>query len=120
MHVVKCDMLGSSSIYTADALCMQAQAHYPLVDVFAVSSYLDDLATECRARIATSGAHTDLERLAVLNQLMFSPPAGGRCVSYVIAVTQPTVCTVHSRRQVMVGTITAWCSCKLTLAGTHS
>ncbi|KAL3159165.1 hypothetical protein ABBQ32_011153 [Trebouxia sp. C0010 RCD-2024] len=57
---------------------MVAQAHYPLVDVFAISSYLDDLAAECRARIAASGAHTDLERLAVLNQLMFSPPAGGR------------------------------------------
>lgn len=79
---------------------MQAQAHYPLVDVFAISSYLDDLAAECRARIAASGAHTDLERLAVLNQLMFSPPAGGRCV---IAAALPAMCTVHSQTQVMAG-----------------
>ena len=82
-------------------LCMQAQAHYPLVDVFAVSSYLDDLATECRARIAASGAHTDLERLAILNQLMFNPPAGGRCASCVIAVIQATMCAVHVQTYLM-------------------
>ena len=59
-------------------LHVQAQAHYPLVDVFAVSSYLDKLAAECEARIAASNAHTDLEKLAILNQLMFNPPADGR------------------------------------------
>lgn len=75
-------------------LCMQAQAHYPLVDVFAVSSYLDDLATECRARIAASGAHTDLERLTILNQLMFNPPADGRCASY-NSIIQAAMCTMH-------------------------
>lgn len=61
---------------------MQAQAHYPLVDVFAVSSYLDKLAAECKARIAASGASNDLDKLAVLNQLMFNPPADGRYVPH--------------------------------------
>ena len=63
-------------------LHVQAQAHYPLVDVFAVSSYLDKLAAECKARIAASGANTDLEKLAVLNQLMFNPPADGRYIAH--------------------------------------
>ena len=59
-------------------LFLQAQAHYPLVDVFAVSTYLDALAAECKQRMAASSASNDLERLAILNQLMFNPPADGR------------------------------------------
>ena len=70
-------------------LCVQAQAHYPLVDVFAVSAYLDDLAAECRTRIAANGANTDLGKLAVLNQLMFNPPAGGRYVAHTSCHTLP-------------------------------
>lgn len=70
-------------LYSAQAvLRVQAQAHYPLVDVFAVSSYLDELAAECKARMATSDANTDLEKLAVLNQLMFNPPADGRYAAH--------------------------------------
>ena len=69
-------------------LHVQAQAHYPLVDVFAVSSYLDDLAAECRTRIAASDATTDLEKLAILNQLMFNPPADGRYVAHTSCHTQ--------------------------------
>lgn len=63
-------------------LCVQAQAHYPLVDVFAVSSYLDKLAAECKARITASSPHTNLEKLAILNQLMFNPPADGRYAAH--------------------------------------
>lgn len=70
-------------------LRVQAQAHYPLVDVFAVSSYLDDLAAECRTRIAASGANTNLEKLAILNQLMFNPPADGRYVGHTRCHAQP-------------------------------
>lgn len=57
---------------------MQAQAHYPLVDVWVVSTYLDKLAAECKERMAAAGAHTDLEGLHILNQLLFNPPADGR------------------------------------------
>ena len=76
------------SAHTQHRLCCpQAQAHYPLVDVFTVSSYLDDLAQECRTRIAAVGATTNLDKLAVLNQLMFNPPADGRYVSLVSCQT---------------------------------
>ena len=59
-----------------------------MVDVFAVSSYLDDLAAECRTRITASDAYTDLEKLAILNQLMFNSPAGGRYVAQPSCHTQ--------------------------------
>ena len=54
----------------AQILLLQAQAHYPLVDVSAVSAYLD--------RLAEAGTRTDLEALLILNQLLFNPPADGR------------------------------------------
>ena len=84
---------GFSQRVAQAVLRVQAQAHYPLVDVFAVSSYLDDLAAECSTRIAASNANTDLEKLAILNQLMFNPPADGRYVAHTICPTpnQPAV-----------------------------
>ncbi|DBA89655.1 TPA: hypothetical protein ACH3X2_004547 [Trebouxia sp. C0005] len=54
-----------------------AQAHYPCVDVSAVSAYLDRLAEECKHRMAEAGTGTDLEALLLLNQLLFNPPADG-------------------------------------------
>ena len=59
-------------------LLLQAQAHYPCVDVSAVSAYLDRLAEECKHRMAEAGTGTDLEALLILNQLLFNPPADGR------------------------------------------
>ncbi len=57
---------------------LQAQAHYPLVDVSVVSTYLDQLAAECRHRMAAAGTSSDLQGLLILNQLLFNPPADGR------------------------------------------
>ena len=56
----------------------QAQAHYPVVDVFVLSTYLDKLAEECKHRMAEANARNDLDGLSILNQLMFNPPANGR------------------------------------------
>ena len=64
---------------------LQAQAHYPLVDVHMVGDYLDKLGAECKQRIAeaelkaSDGEVTDLDRLSILNNLMFGTPADGRC-----------------------------------------
>ncbi len=49
-----------------------------MVDVSAVSAYLDRLAEECKHRMAAAGTCTDLEALLILNQLLFNPPADGR------------------------------------------
>ena len=59
-------------------LCLQAQAHYPVVDVFSVSAYLDKLADECKRRMSEANASTDLQGLPLLNQLMLNSPADGR------------------------------------------
>ena len=48
------------------------------MDVFALSTYLDKLALECKHRMAEADARSDLDGLSILNQLMFNPPANGR------------------------------------------
>ena len=71
---------GNSAASSSHVFPLQAQAHYPLVDVFAMSTYLDALAEECQQRVAATGACSSLEKLAILNQLIFNPPADGRSV----------------------------------------
>jgi hypothetical protein len=50
------------------------------VDVSPVSTYLDDLGAECRRRVEAASAESDLQKLAVLNQLLFSDPEPERYV----------------------------------------
>ena len=63
---------------------LQAQAHYPLVDVHVVKEYLDKLGQECKQRVAEAELTaadvgiSDLDRLKILNNLMFGAPADGR------------------------------------------
>lgn len=71
---------------------LQAQAHYPLVDVFKVEAFLDELAEECKRRMVQTGASNDLEGLKVLNNLMFALPEDGRSAAELLLQHVGTRC----------------------------
>lgn len=65
---------------------MQAQTEVLSSDLTLTTGLLDRLGTECRERLAAVKAETHIERLRVLNALLFGPrEQSNRCVAQAVS-----------------------------------
>ena len=74
---------------------MQAQTELLSSDLALVTGLLDLLGTQCRERLAAAKAETDVERLQVLNGLLFGPrEQPDRCVAWALLPACTHICVL--------------------------